>query len=260
MFSNWYPHDYICGTCTISADEISFLILYHQMLYRRLIGGGAAATVAVSDGGAGRKLARFAAVIVRRCWKRLKLKQMSYVNVPCTCFLKPLTDIGAKIYAGRGIRFIPSDSQVFLFVNSKCKWYFHNCLKPSKLTGLRMNFSAYDFLQLKNSIDSMVLLRSGRLDAFLCSVNDLKVSNIVDPRGHNVCCWCEEKQIEILRKASPFLENQSQLESAKAAIVGENVDCKALKRTKLHELTNQESESSVAVRRARESSLKLHSR
>ncbi|KAK2357418.1 hypothetical protein QL285_094687 [Trifolium repens] len=33
-------------------------------------GGGAAATVAVSDGGAGRKLARFAAVVVRRCWKR----------------------------------------------------------------------------------------------------------------------------------------------------------------------------------------------
>ncbi|KAL2643927.1 hypothetical protein R1flu_011514 [Riccia fluitans] len=41
---------------------------------------------------------------------------------------------GAKIYPGRGIRFIRSDSQVFLFVNSKCKRYFHNRLKPSKLT------------------------------------------------------------------------------------------------------------------------------
>ncbi|KAG6551696.1 hypothetical protein Mapa_006785 [Marchantia paleacea] len=40
---------------------------------------------------------------------------------------------GAKIYPGRGIRFIRSDSQVFLFVNSKCKRYFHNRLKPSKL-------------------------------------------------------------------------------------------------------------------------------
>jgi large subunit ribosomal protein L24e len=41
---------------------------------------------------------------------------------------------GAKIYPGRGIRFIRSDSQVFLFLNSKCKRYFHNRLKPSKLT------------------------------------------------------------------------------------------------------------------------------
>jgi large subunit ribosomal protein L24e len=41
---------------------------------------------------------------------------------------------GSKIYPGRGIRFIRSDSQVFLFLNSKCKRYFHNRLKPSKLT------------------------------------------------------------------------------------------------------------------------------
>ncbi|KAL2543645.1 60S ribosomal protein L24 [Forsythia ovata] len=41
---------------------------------------------------------------------------------------------GAKIYPGRGIRFIRSDSQVFLFVNSKCKRYFHNRLRPAKLT------------------------------------------------------------------------------------------------------------------------------
>ncbi|KAI3925344.1 hypothetical protein MKW92_048720 [Papaver armeniacum] len=45
---------------------------------------------------------------------------------------------GAKIYTGRGIRFIRSDSQVFLFVNSKCKRYFHNKLKPSKLTWTAM--------------------------------------------------------------------------------------------------------------------------
>ncbi|KAL9251433.1 Large ribosomal subunit protein eL24-like protein [Drosera capensis] len=41
---------------------------------------------------------------------------------------------GAKIYPGKGIRFIRSDSQVFLFANSKCKRYFHNKLKPAKLT------------------------------------------------------------------------------------------------------------------------------
>ncbi|KAI4962649.1 hypothetical protein ZWY2020_028376 [Hordeum vulgare] len=40
---------------------------------------------------------------------------------------------GQKIYPGKGIRFIRSDSQVFLFANSKCKRYFHNRLKPAKL-------------------------------------------------------------------------------------------------------------------------------
>ncbi|KAI8005945.1 60S ribosomal protein L24 [Camellia lanceoleosa] len=45
---------------------------------------------------------------------------------------------GAKIYPGKGIRFIRSDSQVFLFSNSKCKSYFHNGLKPSKLTWTAM--------------------------------------------------------------------------------------------------------------------------
>ncbi|KAM7531251.1 hypothetical protein LguiB_034661 [Lonicera macranthoides] len=45
---------------------------------------------------------------------------------------------GQKIYPGRGIRFVRSDSQVFLFANSKCKRYFHNRLKPSKLTWTAM--------------------------------------------------------------------------------------------------------------------------
>ncbi|CAH9071734.1 unnamed protein product [Cuscuta epithymum] len=41
---------------------------------------------------------------------------------------------GAKIYPGKGIRFVRADSQVFLFAQSKCKRYFHNRLKPAKLT------------------------------------------------------------------------------------------------------------------------------
>ncbi|URE15063.1 60S ribosomal protein [Musa troglodytarum] len=45
---------------------------------------------------------------------------------------------GAKIYPGKGIRFVRSDSQVFLFANSKCKRYFHNRLKPAKLTWTAM--------------------------------------------------------------------------------------------------------------------------
>ncbi|XP_020102223.1 60S ribosomal protein L24-like [Ananas comosus] len=45
---------------------------------------------------------------------------------------------GAKIYPGKGIRFVRADSQVFLFANSKCKRYFHNRLKPAKLTWTAM--------------------------------------------------------------------------------------------------------------------------
>ncbi|KAJ0985340.1 hypothetical protein J5N97_003696 [Dioscorea zingiberensis] len=45
---------------------------------------------------------------------------------------------GAKIYPGKGIRFIRADSQVFLFANSKCKRYFHNRLRPAKLTWTAM--------------------------------------------------------------------------------------------------------------------------
>ncbi|KAK9161219.1 hypothetical protein Syun_007560 [Stephania yunnanensis] len=45
---------------------------------------------------------------------------------------------GAKIYPGKGIRFVRVDSQVFLFSNSKWKRYFHNRLKPSKLTWTAM--------------------------------------------------------------------------------------------------------------------------
>uniref|UniRef100_A0A0D3EVF3 RanBP2-type domain-containing protein n=1 Tax=Oryza barthii TaxID=65489 RepID=A0A0D3EVF3_9ORYZ len=45
---------------------------------------------------------------------------------------------GQKIYPGKGIRFIRADSQVFLFANSKCKRYFHNRLKPAKLTWTAM--------------------------------------------------------------------------------------------------------------------------
>ncbi|KAK8957642.1 60S ribosomal protein L24-1 [Platanthera zijinensis] len=45
---------------------------------------------------------------------------------------------GSKIYPGKGIRFVRSDSQVFLFLSSKCKRYFHNRLKPAKLTWTAM--------------------------------------------------------------------------------------------------------------------------
>lgn len=51
---------------------------------------------------------------------------------------EPCRFSGAKIYPGKGIRFVRSDSQVFLFANSKCKRYFHNRLKPSKLTWTAM--------------------------------------------------------------------------------------------------------------------------
>ncbi|KAL8510933.1 hypothetical protein ACS0TY_017663 [Phlomoides rotata] len=45
---------------------------------------------------------------------------------------------GQKIYLGRGIRFIRSDSQIFLYANSKWKRYFHNRLRPAKLSWTAM--------------------------------------------------------------------------------------------------------------------------
>ncbi|MQL95396.1 hypothetical protein Taro_028064 [Colocasia esculenta] len=58
------------------------------------------------------------------------------------CFWLTRTELcrfsGAKIYPGKGIRFVRADSQVFLFANSKCKRYFHNRLRPAKLTWTAM--------------------------------------------------------------------------------------------------------------------------
>ncbi|XP_076921330.1 large ribosomal subunit protein eL24-like [Bidens hawaiensis] len=54
---------------------------------------------------------------------------------------------GQKIYPGRGIKYgcprfgllwLNFPFSVFLFANSKCKRYFHNKLKPSKLTWTAM--------------------------------------------------------------------------------------------------------------------------
>ncbi|KAJ0667676.1 putative ribosomal protein L24e/L24 superfamily [Helianthus annuus] len=45
---------------------------------------------------------------------------------------------GQKIYPGRGIRFIISDSQVFLFANSKCKKVLSQQAEASKLTWTAM--------------------------------------------------------------------------------------------------------------------------
>ncbi|GKV05003.1 hypothetical protein SLEP1_g17067 [Rubroshorea leprosula] len=64
---------------------------------------------------------------------------------------------GAKIYPGKGIRFIRSDSQVFLFANSKCKRYFHNRLKPSKLT-----WTAMYTKQRKNDIAAEAIKKKRR--------------------------------------------------------------------------------------------------
>ncbi|MFQ6661949.1 hypothetical protein Gotur_029937 [Gossypium turneri] len=63
---------------------------------------------------------------------RLKLQNLGVLRTELCRFS------GGKIYPGKGIRFIRSGSQVFLFANSKCKRYFHNRLKPSKLTWTAM--------------------------------------------------------------------------------------------------------------------------
>ncbi|CAL9754236.1 unnamed protein product [Musa acuminata subsp. burmannicoides] len=67
-----------------------------------------------------------------------------YVKICCSCYyhIYNLTELcrfsGAKIYPGKGIRFVRSDSPAFLLASSKCKRYFHNRLKPAKLTWTAM--------------------------------------------------------------------------------------------------------------------------
>uniref|UniRef100_A0A804P9X2 TRASH domain-containing protein n=1 Tax=Zea mays TaxID=4577 RepID=A0A804P9X2_MAIZE len=60
---------------------------------------------------------------------------------------------GQKIYPGKGIRFIRADSQVFLFANSKCKRYFHNRLKPAKLTWTAMYRKQHKKERIKKTKD-----------------------------------------------------------------------------------------------------------
>uniref|UniRef100_M4DSY9 TRASH domain-containing protein n=2 Tax=Brassica campestris TaxID=3711 RepID=M4DSY9_BRACM len=66
------------------------------------------------------------------------LSLKTYVMLVVSVWTELCRFSGHKIYPGRGIRFIRSDSQVFLFINSKCKHYFHNKLKPSKLAWTTM--------------------------------------------------------------------------------------------------------------------------
>ncbi|EHA8588085.1 60S ribosomal protein L24 [Cocos nucifera] len=71
------------------------------------------------------------------------IQTFAWYHLHCCQYLDPFrTELcrfsGAKIYPGKGIRYVRSDSQVFLFANSKCKRYFHNRLKPSKLTWTAM--------------------------------------------------------------------------------------------------------------------------
>eukprot|EP00898_Chlorokybus_atmophyticus_P006861 jgi/Chlat1/7176/Chrsp57S09127 len=40
---------------------------------------------------------------------------------------------GLRIYPGHGMRYVRGDSQMFVFLNAKCKRYFHLRLKPAKL-------------------------------------------------------------------------------------------------------------------------------
>ncbi|MEW5312810.1 MAG: hypothetical protein WDW38_004416 [Sanguina aurantia] len=40
---------------------------------------------------------------------------------------------GLRIYPGKGLLFIRVDCQQYLFLNKKCKSYYHNRLRPAKL-------------------------------------------------------------------------------------------------------------------------------
>lgn len=40
---------------------------------------------------------------------------------------------GLRVWPGRGLLFIRTDNQQWLFLNKKCKSLFHNRLRPAKL-------------------------------------------------------------------------------------------------------------------------------
>ncbi len=40
---------------------------------------------------------------------------------------------GLRIYPGKGLVFIRTDGQQYMFLNKKCKSYYHNRLRPAKL-------------------------------------------------------------------------------------------------------------------------------
>ncbi|EFJ50307.1 component of cytosolic 80S ribosome and 60S large subunit [Volvox carteri f. nagariensis] len=40
---------------------------------------------------------------------------------------------GLRIYPGKGLLFIRTDGQQYMFLNKKCKSYYHNRLRPAKL-------------------------------------------------------------------------------------------------------------------------------
>ncbi|KAG2453190.1 hypothetical protein HYH02_002514 [Chlamydomonas schloesseri] len=40
---------------------------------------------------------------------------------------------GLRIYPGKGLLFIRTDGQHYMFLNKKCKSYYHNRLRPAKL-------------------------------------------------------------------------------------------------------------------------------
>lgn len=40
---------------------------------------------------------------------------------------------GLRIYPGKGLIFIRTDGQQYMFLNKKCKAYYHNRLRPAKL-------------------------------------------------------------------------------------------------------------------------------
>jgi large subunit ribosomal protein L24e len=40
---------------------------------------------------------------------------------------------GLRIWPGRGMLFIRTDNQQYLFLNKKCKSLYHNRLRPAKL-------------------------------------------------------------------------------------------------------------------------------
>ncbi|MCL7030305.1 hypothetical protein MKW94_008628 [Papaver nudicaule] len=95
----------------------------------------------------------------------------------------------AKIYPGRGIRFIRSDSQVFLFVYSKCKRYFHNNLKPSKLTWTAMYRKQHKKCSLPLRVVIFPKMSSHSCVMDITTANTLKGKYVTKMILYWLVCW-----------------------------------------------------------------------
>ncbi|KAG5580357.1 hypothetical protein H5410_050984 [Solanum commersonii] len=76
----------------------------------------------------------------------------------------------SKIYPWKNIKFIRLDSQVFLFINSKCKQYVHKKLKASKHTWTTMSIVGATLEVIQKKRTKSLEVRNAARKASLCEI------------------------------------------------------------------------------------------